>query len=148
MITSLNFYSLKLVREKTEKYETEKNITKKETLKEIALLLNLQEEPEEVFVILTVNTKHRVVGVFEVSRGSLAATLIHPREVFKRALLDNASGIFCIHNHPSGDVTPSSEDIAATERLKDAGEILGIGLIDHLIAGENGCYSFKENGMI
>jgi len=107
-------------------------------------------EAEEVFIMVTVDTKNRVTGIFEVSRGSLSASLVHPREVFKRALLMNASRIFVAHNHPSGDVTPSADDAAITRRLRDAGDILGVSLLDHLIIGDTTerYYSFKENGVI
>lgn len=103
-------------------------------------------EAEEVFIMVTVDTKHRVTGIFEVSRGSLSSSLVHPREVFKRALLMNASKIFVAHNHPSGDVTPSQDDIAITKRLKEAGEVLGVSLLDHLIIGDTSekYYSFAE----
>ena len=107
-------------------------------------------EAEEVLIMVTVDTKHRVTGIFEVSRGSLSSFLVHPREVFKRALLMNAAGIFVAHNHPSGDVAPSRDDIAVTERLQQAGEILGVSLLDHLVIGDTPerYYSFKEAGLL
>ena len=107
-------------------------------------------EAEEVFTMITVDTKHRVTGIFEVSRGSLSSSLVHPREVFKRALLMNASGIFVAHNHPSGDVIPSTDDTATTKKLKEAGEILGVPLLDHLIIGDSPVryYSFREAGIL
>ena len=107
-------------------------------------------EAEEVFIMVTVDTKNRVTGIFEVSRGSLNSSLAHPREVFKRALLMNAAGIFVAHNHPSGDVTPSRDDTAITERLQKAGDILGVSLLDHLIIGDTPerYYSFREGGLI
>ena len=107
-------------------------------------------EAEEVFIMVTVDTKNRVTGIFEVARGHLSSCLVHPREVFKRALLMNASRIFVAHNHPSGDVTPSADDAAITRRLRDAGDILGVSLLDHLIIGDSlkDYYSFKEAGVI
>jgi len=107
-------------------------------------------EPEEVLIMITVDTKNRVTGIFEVSRGSLSSSLVHPREVFKRALLMNAAGIFVAHNHPSGDVTPSRDDTAITERLQNAGDILGVSLVDHLIIGDTPerYYSFREAGLL
>lgn len=103
-------------------------------------------EAEEVFIMITVDTKNKVTGIFEVARGHLSACLVHPREVFKRALLMNASRIFVAHNHPSGDVTPSRDDTAITKRLKDAGEVLGVSLLDSLIIGDTPekYYSFAE----
>ena len=107
-------------------------------------------EAEEVLIMVTVDTKHRVTGIFEVARGHLSSCLVHPREVFKRALLMNASKIFVAHNHPSGDVTPSTDDAAITKRLRDAGEVLGVSLLDHLIIGDTPerYYSFKEAGLL
>ena len=112
--------------------------------------LEMHLEAEEVFIMITVDTKNRVTGIFEVARGHLSACLVHPREVFKRALLMNASSIFVAHNHPSGDVTPSGDDKAITKRLKDAGEILGVSLLDSLIIGDKPekYYSFAEAGII
>ncbi len=108
--------------------------------------LEIHLEAEEVFIMVTVDTKNRVTGIFEVARGHLSACLVHPREVFKRALLMNASRIFVAHNHPSGDVTPSEDDKAITKRLKDAGEVLGVSLLDSLIIGDSSekYYSFAE----
>ena len=107
-------------------------------------------EAEEVFIMVTVDTKHRVTGIFEVSRGSLNSSLVHPREVFKRALLMNAAGIFVAHNHPSGDVTPSKDDAVTTRQLKEAGEVLGVSLLDHMIIGDTSekYYSFAEAGIL
>ena len=89
----------------------------------------------EHFVALYLDTRHKVTHAHVVSVGSLGATLVHPREVFKGALLANASAVIVGHNHPSGEVTPSAEDASMTERLRRAGEILGIELLDALIVG-------------
>ena len=84
-----------------------------------------------------------------ISIGSLNSAIVHPREVFKIAVLSNASNIICFHNHPSGNISPSGEDENITRRLKECGEILGIGLVDHIIVGDNDTYfSFKENNKI
>src|SRR5258706_11469501 len=85
----------------------------------------LQDEPSEVFAILCLSTKHRVIAYHEVSRGTLDTTLVHPREVFKAAILANSAGIVLCHTHPSGDPTPSPDDLALTRRLVDAGHLLG-----------------------
>ena len=83
------------------------------------------------------------------SIGSLNSAIVHPREVFKIAVLSNASNIICFHNHPSGNISPSEEDENITRRLKECGEILGIGLVDHIIVGDRDRYfSFKENNKI
>ena len=113
-----------------------------------ALMSVLQDEPSEVFVILCLTTKHRVIAYHEVSRGILDSTLVHPREVFRAAILANAAGIVAGHNHPSGDPTPSPDDIALTRRLAAAGEVLGVPLLDHIIVGDGRYYSFKEAGCL
>ena len=107
-------------------------------------------EAEEVFIMITVDTKHRITGIFEVARGHLSSCIVHPREVFKRALLMNASAVFIAHNHPSGDVMPSRDDTTTTKRLKEAGEVLGVPLLDHLIIGDSPeeYYSFAEAGVL
>ena len=113
-----------------------------------ALMSVLQDEPSEVFVIMCLTTKHRVIAYHEVSRGILDSTLVHPREVFRAAILANAAGIVAGHNHPSGDPTPSPDDIALTRRLAAAGEVLGVPLLDHIIVGDGRYYSFKEAGCL
>jgi DNA repair protein RadC len=95
----------------------------------------------EEFWILHLNTKNRLIGYEVVSTGSLTASVVHPREVFKAAILNNSNGIICAHNHPSGDTTPSREDISITKRLKEGAEILGIRLLDHIIVAPNGRFT-------
>ena len=105
----------------------------------------LECEPVEVCLVLLVNTKQGVIGVHELSRGTLDRCLAHPREVFKAAVLGNAAGVIVAHNHPSGDPTPSPDDVMLCTRLRHAAEILGIDLLDFLIIGNGGrYYSFKE----
>jgi DNA repair protein RadC len=107
----------------------------------------LRHAPEEHFVSLHLNAKHEVIGVHEVSHGTLASSLVHPREVFKAALVSNSYALVVCHNHPSGSlVVPSSEDIDTTRQLIRAGKLLGINLIDHLIFSPNQrVYSIREN---
>jgi DNA repair protein RadC len=90
-------------------------------------------EAQEVGILLTVDAKSCVSSVYEVSRGSLESSVLHPREIFKIALLHNASGLILLHSHPSGDPTPSEGDVALTKRLVAAGELMGIPLLDHII---------------
>ena len=99
----------------------------------------------EQFVVCGLDAKHRMIGINVVSIGSLSLSIVHPREVFKALILMNAAAWLCAHNHPSGEITPSREDLALTTRLRTAGELLGITLLDHLILGE-GCYSFADQG--
>jgi DNA repair protein RadC len=92
----------------------------------------------EMFVVLGLTAKNRLIGICAVSVGSLNSTIVHPREVFKPAILMNACHIMVAHNHPSGDPTPSPEDKLVTRRLVDAGLIVGIEVVDHLIIGDCG----------
>ncbi len=102
----------------------------------------------EHFVVIMLDTKNQVIGINTVAIGVLASCPIHPREVFKPAILANAAGIILLHNHPSGDVTPSQDDLLLTRRLKEAGEILGIQVVDHVILGYANYASLKERGLI
>jgi len=106
----------------------------------------LEDEPSEVFAILCLNTKLRVIAYHEVSRGSLDVSLAHPREVFRAAILANAASIVLVHNHPSGDPSPSPDDVALTQRLRAVGALLGIDVLDHLVIGDGQYCSFKETG--
>ena len=108
----------------------------------------LQDEPVEVFAMICLDAKHRVIAYHEVSRGTLDGAMVHPRDVFKAALLSNASGVIVAHNHPSGDPTPSPQDAALTARLAAGGTLLGIDVIDHIIVGDVRYYSFKEGGQV
>lgn len=102
----------------------------------------------EYFVVFILDVKNRIVSCNIVSVGSLNQSIVHPREVFKAAILANGACIILAHNHPSGDCTPSSEDIAITRRLKEAGDVLGIKVLDHIIVGD-GCHlSFTERGLL
>jgi DNA repair protein RadC len=113
-----------------------------------ALMALLQDEPSEVFVILCLTTKFHVIAYHEVGRGTLDTVLVNPREVFKAALLANAAAIVVAHNHPSGDPTPSPNDLDVTRRLAATGEVLGIAVLDHLVIGDGRYYSFKEAGRL
>lgn len=106
----------------------------------------LQHLQQEHFVCLFLNTKNQVVAKETVFVGSLNASIVHPREVFKRAIQRSSAAIICLHNHPSGDPTPSAEDRLVTERMKEAGKLLGIDVLDHIIIGLQNFYSMKEHG--
>ena len=110
------------------------------------LRARLEREPVEVCLVLLLNTKHRVIGVHELGRGTLDSCVVHPRDVYKSALLANAAGVIVGHNHPSGDPTPSAEDVALCARLRAAGTMLGVELLDFVIIGEGRYYSFQELG--
>lgn len=102
----------------------------------------------EHFVILLLDNKHNVTGLHTVSIGHLSGALVHPREVFKAAILGNAASIILAHNHPSGNPEPSSEDIEVADRLHAAGELLGIKVLDHIIVGHKKFYSFRQEGRL
>ncbi len=99
----------------------------------------------EQFVVCGLDAKNRLIGINIVSIGSLSLSIVHPREVLKPLILMNAAAWLCAHNHPSGEVMPSQEDLALTTRLRAGAELLGIRLLDHLILGE-GYYSFADQG--
>lgn len=101
---------------------------------------------KEHFVCLFLNTKNHVIAQETLSMGSLNASIVHPREVFRAAMKCSSAAIICAHNHPSGDPTPSPEDISLTSRLLQAGEIVGIDVLDHLIIGDSRFVSLKEKG--
>jgi DNA repair protein RadC len=109
------------------------------------LFRDLKNETKEHFITLHLDGKNRIVCKEVVSIGSLNQSIVHPREVFKTALLSNAAAIVLIHNHPTGDTTPSSEDKSITKRLCEAGEILGIKVLDHIIIGEDSFLSFAAD---
>jgi DNA repair protein RadC len=100
----------------------------------------------EQFVICGLDAKHRIIGLNIVSIGSLTLSIVHPREVFKPLILMNACAALCAHNHPSGDPDPSSEDRVLTARLRQAGDLIGITILDHLILGDERTYSFADQG--
>jgi DNA repair protein RadC len=107
----------------------------------------LNQETKEHFITLHLDGKNRISCMEEVSVGSLNQSIVHPREVFKTALLSSAAAIVLIHNHPSGDPTCSREDREITRRLKEAGDLLGIRVLDHVIVGDS-YFSFVESGLL
>lgn len=108
----------------------------------------LMKETKEVFLTLHLDGKNRIIAVDMVSVGSLNQSIVHPREVFKTACLSNAAAVILIHQHPTGDPSPSSEDISITRRLKEAGELMGIKILDHIIVGDGNYHSFVERGLL
>jgi DNA repair protein RadC len=105
-------------------------------------------QPNEEMYELLLDGQHNICGVYPVSKGVLDASLAHPREVYKAALRANAAGVILVHNHPSGDPTPSPEDRAVSVQLKDAGRILGIPFLDHVIIGDGRYVSLAEEGLL
>lgn len=105
----------------------------------------MQHLNKEHFVILFLNTKNMITSYETISVGSLNASIVHPREVFNRAIKKSAASIILVHNHPSGNPQPSKEDLKVTKRLKEVGEVVGINILDHLILTDKSYYSFKEH---
>lgn len=104
------------------------------------------DEDREVFFVVCLNPKMEIVAIHRASMGNLNSSIVHPREVFKSAILNNASSIIVGHNHPSYNLSPSPEDIEVTKRLAKASEIIGIELLDHILVSETQFISFKEKG--
>lgn len=108
----------------------------------------LRDSRKELFLTLLLDGKNRIMRKVEVSIGSLNQSIVHPREVFAPAVRESAAAVIFIHNHPSGDPAPSREDREITRRLKEAGEILGIRVLDHIIIGDGSYFSFVESGLL
>jgi DNA repair protein RadC len=102
----------------------------------------------EHFFMITLDSKNRTIGYHTISIGSLSTSVVHPREVFKPAILESSAAVIFLHNHPSGDPAPSREDRDCTNRLVEASKILGIRVLDHIIFGETDYYSFADAGML
>ena len=103
----------------------------------------------EHFIVVHLSTRHIVTAIETISIGTISASLVHPREVFKSAIVKSSAGIIVAHNHPSGNVNPSEEDLSITRRLVEVGELIGVEVLDHVIVGgESDTYSMRENGQI
>ena len=107
----------------------------------------LRRKKKEYFLALFLDTRSQVIKVSEISVGSLDTSIVHPREVFKEAMSVSAASVIVLHNHPSGDPQPSEDDIKLTKRLVEAGEIVGIEVLDHIIIGDKGYLSLKREGL-
>ena len=103
---------------------------------------------KEHFKSVLVNAKGEIISIDDVSVGELSSTVVHPREVFHMAVRKSAAAVIFVHNHPSGDPDPSREDILTTKRLVQGGELLGIGVLDHIIIGDGKFSSMREMGLI
>ena len=142
----INIVSIKLVKESSFLYQTLTISSPKDAYEMIKD--QLQDLDREQFIIACLNTKNEPTNISVVSVGTLNKAIVHPREVFKTAILSNAASIMAFHNHPSGETTPSQQDIQLTNRLYEAGELLGIKLLDHLIIGDGTFTSLKEKGYL
>lgn len=143
----VDIVSLKVVKESSILYGNRK-ISSPGDAVDIGRIM-LDGSDREKLLLCCLNTKNEPNSLNIVSIGSLNSSIVHPREVFKLAILSNSASIILFHNHPSGDTNPSKEDINITKRIKEAGKIIGIDLIDHIILGDNERYtSLKEKGII
>ncbi len=113
-----------------------------------AIRAGIKDKAKEHFKLILLNPRNKIIGISTVSVGTLNASLVHPREVFKDAIVHSAASVVLAHNHPSGDPEPSEDDLTITKRLTEAGKILGVEVIDHIIVGKNGFFSFKEKGLV
>ncbi len=112
------------------------------------LLIHFADIRQEHFIVISLNGGHEVNAIREVTKGLINKTVVHPREVFADPITDRACAIIVAHNHPSGNLEPSDEDVDITKRLRQSGDILGIPMLDHLIISESGYFSFMEHGLI
>nr|WP_315110220.1 JAB domain-containing protein [Clostridium intestinale] len=143
----IDIVSIKMIRESSMLYEI-RRINQPDDAVGIARKF-LDDADREQLLVCSVDTKNQPTSISVVSIGSINSSIVHPREVFKTAILSNAASIIVFHNHPSGDTTPSKEDINVSLRLKESGKILGIDLLDHIIIGAEGSFcSIKQRGII
>lgn len=133
-----------LVKEKSCNYPVENLMNAKLIVNMLNAVYHLNRQIEEHLYMIALNTKCKPLGVFEISHGTVNLSICNPRDIFVKALLCGASGIILAHNHPSQDTTPSGEDNLTYERVKKAGELIGIPLMDNIIVGDD-YYSFNEH---
>lgn len=143
-------FGVRLVKETAGRYDVSNKISSANDISNVCYsVLRTHEFDIEKMYVFFLSTKNIITGFTEVSSGTLNSSLVHPREIFKAAILHNCNSIIITHNHPSGDVTPSNEDLQITKMLKKAGELLHIELLDHIITGDEGVYhSMKEHGEV
>ncbi len=142
----VNIVTIRMVREATMLYNI-RRVSSPSDAVELGKKF-IQDSDREQLLLCCLDTKNQPVALNVVSIGSLNSSIVHPREVFKAAILSYAASVILFHNHPSGDTSPSSEDISITTRLKECGKLLGIELIDHIIIGDGRYCSFKEKGIL
>ena len=147
---SVTKYDVRLVKESSSMYEYDKKAINNPqvVVKLLNEIFDLENRCEEHLVMLALDTKLKVVGAFDIHAGTAKASPVSTKSIFTRAMLCNANSIIVAHNHPSGVVTPSNEDVSITRRIEKSGEILDIKLQDHIIIGEDDYYSFRNEGML
>ena len=149
-MVNIQKFSLRIVKDSGGRYDIDKYVRNPFQARDLFVeVVELDRRAEEVFAIATLDVKNKVTGVFEVSTGTLTSSLVTPREVFKRAILQNAAGIVLAHNHPSGVADASSDDISITKKLQKAGKIMGINVVDHIIIGSRDNFiSMQEENLM
>lgn len=140
-------YTISLVKEAGSVYVTARPLVSAKLAFEVVKDL-FEGFDREAFYVICLDTKSKIIGVNLVSVGSLSSSLVHPREVFKAAILLNSSKIVIAHNHPSGEPRPSEQDNSLTLRLVAAGNLMGIAVLDHIVCGEDNYFSYAETGLI
>jgi len=150
VMVNIQKFSLRIVKESGGRYDIDKYVRNPFQARDLFVeVVELDRRAEEVFAIATLDVKNKVTGVFEVSTGTLTSSLVTPREVFKRAILQNAAGIVLAHNHPSGVADASSDDISVTKKLQKTGKIMGINVVDHIIIGSKDNFiSMQEENLM
>lgn len=141
---------LKLVRENVGEYKVQdfKINSPKTVVNVITTVFDIENDTQENFGVLFLDTRNKIIGAELITRGTVDSCLVSPRDILQRALMIGAVSVIVFHNHPSGDVTPSKEDRDLTNRLKNACQVVGINLLDHIIIGDSGHMSFTEEGIL
>ena len=139
-----SIYELKVIREKREGYFPNHKYRNSADVY-LAFKDRFDKLDREEFLVLCLDAKNNLIGFNQVSVGSLTMSLVHPREVWKAAILANAASIILLHNHPTGDPLPSAEDLQITKRIREIGELFGIRVLDHIIVGDNRYVSFVDD---
>lgn len=142
----VNIVSLKIVRESSLLYSARRIASPDDAATLVRQFL--ADSDRENFIVICLNTKNEPNAIHTVGVGTLNSSQIHPRELFKISILANSASVIISHNHPSGDPTPSADDIEITKRLTEAGKILGIEILDHIIIGNDTFVSFKQKGLL
>jgi len=144
---NISVFRVSLIKDHTLSYANASLILSPQEVYEL-IKEHLQDSDREQFIALFLDSRSAVIGMNTVSVGTLTESLVHPREVFKGAILANAASIIVAHNHPSGEALASEADMSVTTKLKEAGRILGIPIEDHVIVGEVGYFSFRQQGLL
>lgn len=153
-ITGFEINRIELVRENEFMYESYGLTKESATIRSVSDVyavikaMGFERYPDEVLGMFCTNTKGEIIAYHEISHGSLNSSVCTPREAFKRAIVNNAGGVIFVHNHPSGDSTPSTEDKNTTKRLVEAGELLGVRVLDHIVVGDGEYTSMKVENLI